>query len=1319
MQAPESPNTFMSSKSNALADWCHALAGVSEDLDIAGLARARTDAGDAGATLSQVAKAGHLDRSYWTALARMGSDVGGDSLTAFGAGVLVLLLKLGAGADIPLGVLREAGPQLLRIGDTEGATFRQVIASVRDAEVKALQLGSPPFEDLVQAVNSFRGTSGRPLFRVGVASRADVSMRKEGQAVWFELHIQASDANDSADGEFCLLYSPTILDPAVANRWCERLEHLLAMLLERPDDPVGSVSALLPAEDSALLAMGEGPKTEPAAASIIEWFEHAVVAWPNELAVRQHGHSISFAELNAQADILADKLISLGVKPEAIVGVLLPRSISWVITFVAILKASGVYLPLDATLPTSRISMMLQDAEPTVVVHDGGSTHDWKGLVLRFDSRPMPRSSNSTTNTPRHRESVQRHGDSAVYMLYTSGSTGKPKGAKITDRGLVNFLTWHLPIAHLAPGRVVAQFTSPGFDISVQELLAALLSGATLNIPADEVRENPHALAAWLDDQQVTDFYAPNLILELVSRAALEQGRSLPYLENISQSGEALAPGNSLREFFRQNPKRRLHNLYGPVETHGLAACVLPAEVSRWPDPVPIGRPINRTRIYVLDSQLKLVPIGVTGELYATSDCLGRGYHNRPALTAERFLPNPFGEADSRIYRTGDLARWSLDGELEYRGRADDQIKIRGMRFELGEIEAVASRAESVRDVVTKVTGADDRRRLDAYLVLHPNADPSVAIAQVRDLFSSSLPAAFIPSTVSVIAQIPLNVNGKVDRSALPSPLIDREGYRNSPTTEVESDLASIFAEVLGVPDIDVDEDFFELGGNSLLAAAVAVRIRAKFGSEVALGDIFANPSVAQMAEWLPRANPAETDGSGGLYADRPPASFAQRGLWILSQIEVDSANYNETVLLRLIGELDQAALRAAYMDVVARHEPLHTVLYFADGDLWQDVRRDMRPEFDAISVGPGQLDSVLARAARRMFRLERDLPIRGLLCRIGKVDHALLIVAHHTAFDGGSVEPLIRDLASAYNARSRGRTPDWPPLQMTYGEFAAWQRGHFEAKSQTQRAKRQSAYWAKVLDGVPPALPLPWGRPRPSTRDGAASQIDLRVPADVHEGLVQIARSTRATTFMVIHAALAGLLSELGCGSDVTLGAVASIREDDRFAPLVGHFVNTLALRVDTAGAAACNKQSFMHLLRRVREVDLEALSHRQIPFERVVEIVNPPRSTSFQPIVQVMFAYQAQDAEHAPMDGLAVSRQAFHVAAAKFDLCLRLSEAFSATGGPSGITGALEYATDVFDDHDGASIAQALEARLRSVASFVRDTPQESLSSSPESWS
>ncbi|MET9960463.1 amino acid adenylation domain-containing protein [Streptomyces sp. NPDC006326] len=1263
-----------------------ALAELPESLDLPGL-------GTADGTGRTATVRCRLDPHLAGPMARLAVGAGAGTGTVFTAAVAGLLLALRAGTDLPVGTTAQGDPaqvRVLRISGGAGAALRPLVAAVRAEEEAAHAHDGVPHREVEDAVNALRGTPGRPLLRVGAAvGRPPV---RPGE-LWFTLRTEPSPRVE-------LTYPVAALTRTGAQNLCDRLARVLTRAVREPDTPFAELGLLLPGEAAGLIATGPDAPVHPG--SPAGWFEEGVGRWGGEPAVIDGEHTYSYQELDGRADRVAWSLRARGVGAESVVAVLLPRSERAVTAFVGVLKAGGVYLPVDPELPWERVRLMLEDAGPVVVVTDaaGAGRLGGEGVELLVLDAELSGCESAPVGPP-----AVVTGESGAYLLYTSGSTGRPKGVLMTVRAVMNLLTWHLDELPGGPGRTTVQFTSLSFDISLQEMLSTLLSGAALAIVPEDVRRTPHAFAPWLEEHGVTDLFAPNIVIELLCRAALEQGRTLPALAHLAQAGEALVLSEAVRAFCRQRPGRRLHNHYGPTETHAVTSYVLPAAEEDWPAGAPIGRPVHNTAVYVLDEALRLVPDGVAGELYAAGPCLARGYAGRPGLTADRFLPDPYGPPGSRMYRTGDLVRRRTDGTLDYLGRTDHQVKIRGMRVELGEIEAALRATPGVRDTVLVTAGEAGQRRIDAYLVPAPDADPATLGAAVRAALRRTLPPAMVPATFTVVDRFPLNSNGKVDRHALPAPAPAGTDPAGAPRTGNEERLARIFAEVLGLPAVGIHDGFYDVGGNSLLGGDLTARLRKEFQVELTLGEVLAHPTVAELATLLERVEPARPPLAPRTGTGPAPASFAQQSLWVLDQLEGPGPGYNEPVALRLTGPLDVAALRQALADVADRHHVLRTVLRMEDGQIVQRVREgaDAVPALERVSVAPADLAAAVRAAARVPFDLGADLPVRATLFALaealGEEEHLLLVVTHHAACDGVSLLPLLRDLTAAYDARTAGRAPDWAPLPVQYADYAVWQRDLFaaaDAEPSGGLIRRQYRFWEERLAGLPDAMPLPLDRPRPPVRSGDGAGVPFAVDADTHRALRDLARTHRTTGFTVVHAALAALLSDRGAGEDVVVAAVVSDRGEPALEDLVGFFVRTLVLRTDTAGAP-----DFAALLDRVREADLAAFAHPDLPFEYVVELVNPARSLAYHPLAQVMLAFQVQDVEPPRPAGLTARFEPVETGVAKFDLCFKVVEHFAPGGAPAGITGVLEYATDVFDAVTARDLAEGLVAYLAKAAS------------------
>ncbi|KAB1972984.1 non-ribosomal peptide synthetase, partial [Streptomyces triticiradicis] len=900
-----------------------------------------------------------------------------------------------------------------------------------------------------------------------------------------------------------------------------------------------------------------------------------------------------------------------------------------------------------------------------------------------------------------------------AYVIYTSGSTGRPKGVVVSHAGVSGLVAAQIERLGVVPGSRVLQFASPSFDAAFWDLCSAVLTGAALVLAPAEA-----PLEALTDrGLGITHVTLPPSALAAVESADLTA-------TTLVVAGEACAP----ELVDRWAPGRRMINAYGPTETTVCATMSEP--LSPGSGVPPIGRPVAGFRVYVLDERLRVVPPGVTGELYVAGPGLARGYLNRPGLTAGRFVACPFGPAGARMYRTGDLVRRRTDSRLEYVGRADDQVKVRGFRVELGEVEAALAEYPAVAQAA--VLARDDR--LVGYVAARPGAaspsapshggppgrslgeagrcphrpggppSPAELAAYLRD----RLPDYLVPAVFVVLDALPLTPNGKLDRAALPASAPDPgpAGAGRSPRTPQEQILCELFAEVLGVPRVGVDDDFFDLGGHSLLATRLAARVRSVLGVELGLRALFLAPTVAGLAGALAgagRARPALTAHERPMGASPAegwgmvPLSFAQRRLWFLHRMDAAAATYHIPLALQLTGTLDRAALDEALADVVARHESLRTVFPEADGVPCQRVLdpAEARPRAGLTEVSEAELFDRLAEFARRPFDLEAEAPLRAELFALAPDEHVLLLVMHHIAGDGWSTGPLARDLAEAYAARCEGRAPHRPALPVQYVDYTLWQRDLLgDPADPRSRFAEQLDYWKRQLSDLPELLRLPADRPRPAVAGRHGDHVGLELSPELHAALVELARKSGASLFMVLQAALAALYTRLGAGTDIPIGSPIAGRTDEALDDLVGFFVNTLVLRTDTSG-----DPTFAELLGRVRETALSAYVHQDVPFEQLVEALNPSRSLSHHPLFQTILAVQNAPMGRFSLPGLDVTTYAVATGTAKFDLGVSLVEQFAPDGGPAGIAGAVEYATDLFDRSTVEALAERWTRLLEAV--------------------
>ncbi|MFD4532984.1 amino acid adenylation domain-containing protein [Kitasatospora sp. NPDC058397] len=1292
-----------------LAYWQQALSGLPEELALP-YDRPRPTAPTRRGGAAEL----ELDVELHTALAELAGTQNASLFMALQAAVAALYTRLGTGTDLPIGTVVAGRTDealddlvgffvntlLLRTDTSGNPSFRELLDRVRRTDLDAYDHQDIPFERLVEHLNPTR-TAGHPLFqslvtlnteRAGDLAFGPVTARpvEAGEAqAQFDLNFNFVE-HLTADGD-CLGvrgavdYAADLFDHATATALAERLLRILRAVAADPDAPIGSIEILDPAEREHLLTGWNGPTAPVPDTSLPRLFEAQAAATPDAPALITDAEQLSYAELNGRANRLAALLLARGLTTEQPVAVLMERSAGLLTAVLAIAKAGGTYVPLDDRYPLDRLQHILTDTRTGLLLTD--PAHHGHPVLATGGFATVEVTDALLATAPEAGDpAVPVHPGQLVYVMYTSGSTGLPKGVAVTHRNVVDLLgNQHFRTGH---HERVLLHSPTAFDASTTEIWAPLVTGGAI-VLAEPGELDIRRLAETITTHRVTLVQAPSGLLRLMAEETPEAFRAVRQV----WTGGDVVPPEAVRRLFQACPDTSVVAVYAPTETTAIKTTFTMTPSSAVPNVVPIGRPLANTRTYVLDTALQPVPAGVAGELYIAGAGLARGYTGRPSLTAERFVACPFISGE-RMYRTGDLARWTTDGVLEFLGRADDQVKIRGFRIELGEVETAFTAHPAVGQALAHVR--EDQpgdKRLVVYTTL--TTTNSATPGELRAAVTDTLPSYMLPAAVVILDTLPVTANGKVDRRALPAPDYTGTTEGRAPRNDTEQTLCALFADVLGLTTVTIDDRFFDLGGHSLLATKLVSRIRAALSTELPIRALFDAPTVAALAAVLPASGTARPALRPVDRPERIPLSPAQQRLWFIDQFEGPSALYNTPCSVRLTGRVDAPALQAALTDVLDRHEVLRTVYPATDGQPHQLIVE--RPELPLHTVSVAtetELQSALAEAGGAVFDLAHDLPVRATLLSLPHDEHVLLVLMHHIATDGWSVAPLLRDLSTAYDARLANTAPQWQPLPVQYADYALWQHELLGTPQQpTTLLTEQLAHWQQTLSGLPEELALPYDRPRPTapTRRGAA--VELHLDSELHGALVELAQQSRASVFMVMQAALATTLGRLGAGTDLPIGTVVAGRTDEALDDLVGFFVNTLVLRTDTSG-----DPSFLELLERVRIGTLDAFGHQDVPFERLVELLNPARSTARHPLCQVMLT-SGGDAGQIRLGGLPGRVEALDSDLAKFDLTFAFGETFDRDGAPAGLELSVEYAVDLFDRATAAATAARFERALRAV--------------------
>ncbi|WP_295473025.1 non-ribosomal peptide synthase/polyketide synthase [uncultured Pseudomonas sp.] len=1062
-------------------------------------------------------------------------------------------------------------------------------------------------------------------------------------------------------------YAVELFDAATVQRLAGHFVSLLQQVCAQPQQALGELPLLSATELDAVQSWGRNPQAQPQWMLAQRLAEQAASAAPRTALVAGE-RSLSYAELDRQANHLALRLHAQGVAPEVRVGVLAERSLELMIAALAIVKAGGVYVPLDPDYPRERLQHMLADSQASLLL----------GQAALLDAFELPASLatlalDGVAHGPGAEAppTVSVHPHNLAYIIYTSGSTGLPKAVGNSYGALVERLAWMQAEYQVGADDVFLQKAPLSFDVSLWECFLPLLSGARLVLAGDGEHRDPRCLVQRVREHGVTLLhFVPPLLQLFADEDGFSQCTSLRHLFS---GGEAL-PVELCRRIQARLPSVTLHNRYGPTETA--------INVTHWRCGeehgvrIPIGRPLSNVLTEIRDSDWALAPAGARGELLLGGNGLARGYLGQPALTASRFLP---GEGGTRLYRSGDLARWRQDGALEYLGRLDEQVKLRGVRIELDEIRQAILQQPGVRQALVLLGEGREGGQLLAYLVTDGAEAPQALAERIREALRLCLPEPMIPAHVLRLEAFPLTPAGKLDRRALPPPQAAQRDYR-APRNAVEQTLAAIWGEVLGLPQVGLDDDFFELGGHSLLATRIVSRARQALGVELPLRSLFESRSLEAFASWVARAQAEGRVDSQGAIArvdrsQRVPLSYSQQRMWFLWQMDPSSPAYNVGGMARLRGALNVEAFEQALQALIQRHESLRTTFPSEAGKPWQRVAATSQVPMQHLDIAaqpPGERQAQIERLADQQahapFDLESGPLLRVCLVRSGEQEHHLLITLHHIVTEGWAMDIFARELSALYADFVAGRETSLAPLPVQYLDYSAWHRQWLEGGEM----QRQLDYWKAQLGGEQPLLTLPSDRPRPALQSHRGELHRFDLDAALAEQVSRFNRERGLTLFMTMTAALATLLYRYGGQHDLRIGVPLANRIRPESEGLIGAFLNTQVLRIQPHGQMRVSE-----LLEQVRQVAIDGQSHQDIPFDQLVEALQPQRSAAFNPLFQVMCNVQRWEFQQQRelAGGVQVDYLVNDARATKFDLNLEVTD-FDAQ-----LRCCLTYSTDLFD--------------------------------------
>ncbi|MBD8767905.1 amino acid adenylation domain-containing protein, partial [Pseudomonas fluorescens] len=1160
-------------------------------------------------------------------------------------------------------------------------SFVELLQQAKRRSLEAQAHQDLPFEQLVVALSPERSLSHNPLFQVMFNHQTDAQGGRDGQQLpglrvteldWdsctthFDLSL---DTHESAEGLWAALnYATDLFDAATIERLAQHWQQLLQAVVSAPHSLLAELSLLDVAEQQRMLQDWNAPACAGELQGVHRLFEARAAAQPERQALALDDQVLSYGELNRQANRLAHYLIAQGIGPQALVGIAVERSFAMVVSLLAVLKTGAAYVPLDPGYPRERLVHMLEDSDVRLVLTQS-HLRDRLPLPAHVAAVEIDLAQAQLALCDEHNPAAVFEPLSLAYVIYTSGSTGKPKGVAVSHGALSEFAGIAADYSQLVAQDRVLQFATLNFDGFVEQLYPALTLGATVVLRGPQLWDGAE-LYRQIIEQGITLADLPTAYWKLFLQDCLAAGaRSYGALRQVHIGGEAMPLDGPLLWQRAGLGHVRLLNTYGPTEATVVSSvldCTDPDVISGV-TASPIGRALPGRGLYVLDRDLNLLPAGAVGELYiASASGLASAYLRRPSLTAERFVANPFSACGERLYRSGDLARYRADGVVEYVGRVDHQVKIRGFRIELGEIETVLLAQDGVREAL--VLAVDNQ--LLAYLV---PAQPSSEAERLMSTLREQLPDYMVPAHLIYLERMPLNPNGKLDRQALPKP--DANAAQQdwqAPVTALQQQIAAIWADILGADNVGLNQHFFELGGHSLLAMQVVSRIRQTLQREVPLKALFEHPRLDAFVATLQAQDSLAPSAPPLLPVGREqalPLSYAQERQWFLWQLEPHSAAYHIPSALRLKGQLDLGALQRSFDALLARHESLRTCLRQEHERAVQVIAPSASLQIAHADVDEAELQAQVEAQIAQPFDLEHGPLLRVSLLRLAADEHVLVLVQHHIVSDGWSMQVMVEELVQLYAGYSQGEEVQLPALPIQYADYAVWQRNWMEAGEKD----RQLAYWRERLGGEQSVLELPFDHPRPAVQSHRGARLAFELDPELSQQLKALARQQGVTLFMLLLASFQTLLHRYSGQEEIRVGVPIANRNRSETERLIGFFVNTQVLKADLHG-----QMSVEQLLQQTRQRALEAQAHQDLPFEQLVEALQPERSLSHNPLFQVMFNHQtdvgqAQVQQHLPH--LLVQGLEWQSKTAHFDLDLDIQES------TEGIWATLGYAQDLFE--------------------------------------